>query len=385
MWAGACTSSIGTWMQKLAQSWLVLQLSGSPFWLGVDAFLGESPIFLFALVAGVVADRVDRRHLLILSQVIQLSCAFLLAVLFAFGLKQIWPILTLSFIVGTAQSFGAPAYQALIPTLVPKDRLPNAIAMNSIQFNLARIIGPVLGGLALAHLGAAWCFGLNGLSYVAVIMSLLAISASFRPGRASETMVESMKAGLQFIRKQPGMGPLILVAFLMTFLGIPIIVFLPVFARDVFKQGVGTFTLLQTVEGVGAITGALLVAARAKRHHAGRDAVLALTALGVFIAAFAVSKRLDIACIFLFFGGVALISCFALISSLVQLVATDEMRGRVMSLYNVAFRGGMPLGSLATGYLIPHFGAPVVLSTTGCALVLLGISLLTANRKVASL
>src|SRR6185436_11784785 len=143
---GACTSSIGTWMQKVAQSWLVLDMSKSPFLLGVDAFLGDIPIFLFSLVGGVVADRMDRRRLLILSQVVQLTCAFSLATLIYFHVVQIWHILTLSFVVGTAQSFGGPAYQALVPSLVEPEDLPNAIALQSIQFNLARVVGPVVGG-----------------------------------------------------------------------------------------------------------------------------------------------------------------------------------------------------------------------------------------------
>src|SRR5215468_5905133 len=174
MWFGACTSSIGTWMQALAQSWLVYDISGSAFYLGLDAFLGQVPIILFSLVGGVFADRTSRRKLLIISQIIQMSCAFLLATLVFFGLRTIWPILCLSFIVGLAQSFGGPAYSALIPTLVDPEDLPNAIALNSIQFNLARVIGPVLGGLALKNLGATWCFGLNGLSFLAVIITLIA-------------------------------------------------------------------------------------------------------------------------------------------------------------------------------------------------------------------
>jgi len=188
MWAGACTSSIGTWMQKLAQSWLVLQLSGSAFMLGLDVFLGEIPIFLLALVAGVAADRIDRRRLLIYSQLVQMTCAFTLAWLFALGAVQVWHILSLSFVVGIAQAFGAPAYQSLLPSLVPREHLPNAIAMNSIQFNLARVVGPALGGLALAKLGASWCFGLNGVSYIAVIISLLMISTTFIPSRTKESV-----------------------------------------------------------------------------------------------------------------------------------------------------------------------------------------------------
>src|SRR6202011_1643109 len=175
MWLGGCTSTIGTFMQTLAQAWLGLELSKSAFFLGLDAFLSQIPIVLFSLIGGVVADRKERRNLLIFSQVIQMTCAFTLATLFATGVVRVWHILMLSFFTGFGQSFGGPAYSALIPSLVKKEDLPNAIALNSIQFNLARIIGPMLGGIALTYVGPAWCFGLNGLSFVAVIFSLLII------------------------------------------------------------------------------------------------------------------------------------------------------------------------------------------------------------------
>ncbi|MBI4893081.1 MAG: MFS transporter [Acidobacteria bacterium] len=385
MWAGACTSSIGTWMQKLAQSWLVLQLSGSAFWLGLDSFLGEIPIFLLALVAGVAADRIDRRRLLVISQCVQMTCAFTLAALFAFGHAQVWHILSLSFIVGVAQAFGAPAYQSLLPSIVPREHLSNAIAMNSIQFNLARVIGPVIGGFALTHFGASWCFGLNGLSFIAVIVSLLLISVSFAPTAKQETVLESMKGGIEFIRQKPAMLPLIWVAFVCTFLGIPIIVFLPVFAKEVFQGNEATYTLLLSVEAVGAIAGALLVAARGKRAKLGRDALLGLIALGIFEALFGFSRNLYLSLTFVFFGGMSLISCFALLSSLVQHVATDEMRGRVMSIYNIAFRGGMPIGSLVTGALAPVVGVPMLVGIYGILLSVLAIYLLLVHRKLAAL
>src|SRR5262249_1751326 len=171
MWLGACVSTIGTWMQSTAQAWLIYDLSKDSFYLGLDTFLAQVPIILFSLVGGVVADRMNRRNLLLMSQYVQMTTAFILTALIYFNVVQVWHILCLSFVVGSAQAFGGPAYQALLPTLVGKEDIPNAIAMNSIQFNLARAIGPTLGGLALAF-GAAWCFGLNGLSFIAVIISL---------------------------------------------------------------------------------------------------------------------------------------------------------------------------------------------------------------------
>ena len=215
LWFGACTSSIGTWMQKLAQSWVVLQLSNSPFLLGLDAFLGELPILLFSLIGGVAADRRDRRHLLVASQVVQMSCAFLLMMLFVFKVVKVWQILCLSFVTGLAQAFGGPAYQALIPSIVSIENVSNAIALNSIQFNLARVIGPVLGGIALAKLGPAWCFGLNGLSFCAVIVSLLIIRTPFIKG-PYESVIDSMKQGLRFVRMHAVLPALVVLAFLMT-------------------------------------------------------------------------------------------------------------------------------------------------------------------------
>lgn len=382
MWAGACTSSIGTWMQKLAQSWLVLQLSGSAFMLGLDVFLGEIPIFLLALVAGVAADRIDRRRLLIYSQLVQMTCAFTLAWLFALGAVQVWHILALSFVVGIAQAFGAPAYQSLLPSLVPREHLPNAIAMNSIQFNLARVVGPALGGLALAKLGAAWCFGINGVSYIAVIISLAMISTTFVPSLTKVSVGESMKQGLRFIHKQAGIKTLIAVAFASTSLGISIVTFLPVFARDVYGGNEATYTILLTTEAAGAIVGALLVAFRGKTARLWREAMISLVGLGVCMAAFALAPSMTLALVFLFFGGMALISCFAMMSSLIQFVATDEMRGRVMSIYNIAFRGGMPIGSLITGRLVEDFSARPVIAGEGVILVFIGLSLLVFNRRL---
>ena len=385
LWIGACTSSIGTWMQIVAQSWLVLEISKSARMLGLDAFLGNIPIFLFSLVGGVVADRVSRRRLLLASQWVQLTCAFTLAALIATGVVRIWHILTLSFIVGTAQSFGGPAYSALIPTLVEKEDLPNAIALNTIQFNLARVIGPVLGGIALTKFGAVWCFSLNGVSFIAVIISLMLLHMTFKPQPTGASILSDMKQGFFFIRKQGAMEALIVLAFLMTALAIPMITFLPVFAKDIFHGGPSTFTTLLVFSGLGAIAGALLMAAMGNVRKKGRVALLMLMAMGGGMAGFALSKNLALSCILLFLSGVALMSAFTMISSLVQLITSHEMRGRVMSVYNVAFRGGMPFGNLATGWLIPMFSAPVVIAVNGILLVLLGLYLFAAQRRVAEL
>ncbi len=385
MWAGACTSSIGTWMQKLAQSWLVFELSKSPFLLGLDAFLGEIPIFLFSLIGGAVADRRDRRHLLLFSQFVQMSCAFTLTFLIAFRVVQVWHILSLSFVVGFAQAFGGPAYSALVPSLVQPKDLANAIALNSIQFNLARVIGPVLGGIAFTKLGAEWCFGLNGVSYVAVIVSLLIVKVRFVPDKTNESLLSAMRQGLQFVRTHETMPALIVLAFTMTMLGVPLAVFLPVFAADVFHAGPNTYTVLLSTFGAGSIVGALAVAGLAQKISKGRSALVVLVVLGAVTAAFALSTVLWLSLVLLFVAGACVVSTFSLVTSLVQEVTTDAMRGRVMSVYNVAFRGGMPIGSLVTGAVVPRLSAPVALAINGVLLSGLGALYLVTQRRFAGL
>jgi len=372
-------------MQEVAQNWLVLQLTGSPFLLGLDAFLGDIPIFLFSLVGGVLADRVDRRFILIGSQVVQMISAALLATLIWTGHVQIWHILTLSFVVGTAQSFGGPAYSALVPSLVEKKDVPNAIALNSIQFNLARVIGPVVGGLTMKYVGAAWCFALNSLSFLAVIVSLLSLHINFSPPRTGESIMTSMKQGFSFIRDQGAMSTLILIAFCMTFLGIPTIAFLPVFAKMVFGRGEMTYTWFLAASGLGSITGALTVAWLGDIHNKGRVALGALVAMGAGMVGFSQSRSILLSCVMLYFTGAVLMCAFAMIASLVQLITPNDMRGRVMSVYNVAFRGGMPFGEIVTGWLIPVWTAPVVLSINGLALLSLGLYFLLVQRRVAEL
>jgi len=386
MWTGACTSQIGTQMQTAAQSWLVYELSKhSSVFLGLDNFLGTLPIVLLSLLGGVFADRHDRRKVLLGSQYIQTFCAFLLAALVFTGVVHVWHVLCLSVLVGIAQSFGGPAYSALIPSLVPKEHLLNAISLNSIQFNLARVIGPTLGGIALIKLGAAWNFTFNGISFVGVIITLYVIQTTFVPAKSREPILDSMKQGIRFMLQQPGMKSLIVLAFLMTTLGFPVIVYLIVFAEEVFKGGTQTFTLLLTCSGAGAVTGALIVAGGHQKRK-GLTAVIMLAVLGVFTMAFAQSPSVPIACLMLFLAGASLMAVFSMITTLVQMIIPDNMRGRVISVYNLALRGGGPVGSLLVGTLmIPHFGAPMTFTITGGLQILLALYFLTVNRRVATL
>jgi predicted MFS family arabinose efflux permease len=385
MWIGACTSSIGTWMQIVAQSWLIYTLTHSAKWLAIDQFLNGIPIFLFSLVGGVLADRMDRRHVLLGSQFVQMGCALTLSVLVGFHLVQVWMILCLSFVAGLAQAFGGPAYAALIPTLVDKEDMPNAIALNSIQFNVAVTVGPALGGIALHTLGQTWCFALNAASFLGPILTLNMITTRFLPVKTTESIMTSMKEGFRFIRRQGAMEVLIVLAFLMTFLAVPARTYLPVFAKDVFHRGSETYALFLSLSGVGSIAGALTVAALGHVRNKGRVALTLLICLGASMSGFALSTSLTASCVMLFFFGGAMIGVFAMVSSLVQLITTNDMRGRVMSVYNCAFRGGMPMGNLITGKLVDLYTAPVVLGVNGLLLVAMALWFLLVHRRVAEL
>ena len=385
MWFGACTSSIGTWMQIVAQGWLIYRLSHSAFLLALDQFLGGIPIFLLSLIGGVIADRVERRRILLGSQYIQLASAATLTALVATNRVQVWEILSLSLVSGFAQAFGGPAYAALIPTLVEREDMPNAIALNSIQFNLAVTVGPALGGITLARLGEKWCFGLNALSFVAPVIALSLITTRFMPQKTTDSMLSSLKQGIQFVRRQGSMEALIVLAFCMTALSMPLRTYFPVFVKDIFRRGPETYGQLMSMMGIGSICGSLAIASLGNFRHKGRLALTMLVFLGAAISAFALSKSLAVSYAVVVLAGFAMMTVFATVTSLVQLITTEEMRGRVMSVYNCAFRGGMPMGNLVSGWLVPVFSAPVVLGVNGLLLVLFALYFFVTRSRVVAL
>jgi MFS family permease len=384
LWFGAFTSTVGTWMQRVAQSWLIFDLTQSSFFLGLDDFLGQLPILLLTLIGGVIADRHDRRRLLLGSQYVQMATAFTLAALVYFGRVTVWHILALSFLAGIAQAFGGPAYQSLVPSLVPRKDLPNAIALNSIQFNLARVIGPLLAGAAMA-IGTAVCFGLNGLSFLVVIFALLSLRVKHIPPVERKPMMQELKGGLAYARSQPAIVSLTILAFLTTFLGLPLLTFLPVFAREIFHGQVAEYTRMMSISGVGAVIAALIVAWLGRFRHMGVTLLVIQVVFGALIAAFAMSRTLAASYAILFLAGGAIICVFSLTASLVQLIVPDHLRGRVVSIYMVAFRGGMPLGSLAAGYLATLSSAPLVLAVNGALLSLVALYFLVRSHGVREL
>jgi len=336
-------------------------------------------------IGGVVADRAERRKILLGSQYVQMASATVLTVLVATGHVHVWHMLCLSFISGLAQAFGGPAYQALIPTLVKREDMPNAIALNSIQFNMAVTIGPALAGLALAKLGEQWCFGLNTLSFLAPIISLSMITARYLPEKTTESIFGSLKEGIVFVRKQGSMEALIVLAFCMTALSMPMRTYIPVFVKDVFHRGPETYGNLLSLMGIGSICGSLIMAGMGNASHKGRVALMGLISLGAGISIFSFSRSLPLSYAMLGLVGASMMAVFATVTSLVQMTATNQMRGRVMSVYNCAFRGGMPMGNLLSGWLVPVFTAPVVLGLNGLALILMALYFLLVQRRVAAL
>ncbi|MCC6990091.1 MAG: MFS transporter [Acidobacteria bacterium] len=372
LWLGALGSTIGTWMQKVAQAWLIVTLTGtaSAFFLGLDSLMGELPILLLTLVGGVIADRKDRRQLLLMSQYVQMTAAFILALLVYLGHIQVWHVLALSALTGVAQAFGGPAYQSLIPQLVSKENLPNAVALNSIQFNLARIIGPLIAGAALATFGMVACFGLNGVSFLFVIAALFALHVKHIPPTVQKPMIDEMKTGLRYVKGEPTIVALTVLGFVAAFLGLPLLTFLPIIVKDVFKQDVGLYTQLMAFSGSGAVLGAMTVAWMGKSRALGRTLLGGVFAFGCVMIAFSFSRQLWLSELLLFLGGGLLVSTFSMTTSLVQLIAPNEMRGRVMSIYMVAFRGASPLGNFVSGNVATALSVPSVIAINGGLLVI---------------
>ena len=385
LWLGAFTSTTGNLMQQVAQSWLIFQLTGLSFYLGLTSFLAQLPLVLFSVVGGALADRVDRRRLLLFSQAVQMTTAFILTTLIFFDVIEIWHFLVLVFVAGLGQAFGGPAHQALIPGLVKRQDVPNAIALNSIQFNLARVAGPMLAAVVMAALGAVFCFALNGLSFLAVMLSLLLIKSTFRPQKTEATMASQIKEGIRFVLDKRSLRQLMLLGFVSTFCGVPLLTLLPVFVKNVYQMGEVTYSWMMSIAGAGAVVGALLFAGLAGFTRRGLLTLWSQLALAVLTAAFAISSHWIVASVFLFAAGTCLIGLFASITSLVQLATTDEMRGRVMSLFLLAFRGGMPTGDLTAGALADFFSPPVAILFLAILLGCVSTTFLLFGQRVKQL
>jgi len=383
VWFGAFTSTTGTWMQTVAQAWVVYSLTGSALLLGFDAFLSTGPMLIFSLFGGVIADRMERRKIMLASQYLQMTFAFVLAYLLWSHTVKVWHIFLLSFLTGSAQSFSGPAYASLLPLLVKREDVSNAIAMNSMQFNLARVIGPVLGGLALTAYGASACFALNGLSFIAVIIAYLIIQTPVVRGSGeTKGIMEEMRDGFRFVTHRRTLLMLTFLSFAGTFLGMPIVTFLPVVAKVIFSAGPKAYTYLLSAYGVGSVVGAVFVAATGNVPTKGRLALMLQLTFATLLVAFALSRVFPASLLIAFGAGLCIVGVISLYSSLVQLATTDAMRGRVMSIFMLAFRGGMPLGNLVAGFVAQRWSISAALLINGIILAMVAVTFIARRTDL---
>lgn len=358
-------------MQTVALGWLVLQMTNSPFLLGLVGFANYFPVLLFSAVGGVVADWVDRRKLMLVTQTAQMLLTGLLGGLTYLGIVRISEILAISFLSGLATAWNAPAYQAMISDLVEPEDLMNAIGLNSTQFNLARVIGPALAGMALGAIGVAGCFFLNAASFLALILALTLVRFPAPASRKPRgTIWGDLLEGLLYIRQRPRILTLLSLVALSSVFGMPYIILMPIFARDILQVGAAGLGYLMTASGVGALAGALFVAWFGERVNKARLLLVGLLIFSGSLLAFALSRDYDYSLFFLFCTGASMVTFLATINSSLQILAPEHMRGRVMSMYAWAFLGLTPVGSLQAGSLADALGASGALAI-GAALCFL--------------
>jgi MFS family permease len=376
-WAGAFLSNIGTWMQAVAQGWLVLQLTDSPFWLGVDGFMATAPGLVLTLVGGVFADLVDRRRILIYTQVGAGLSALVLASLIVTGVvndaSDVWIILGLSFVTGCCMSLAGPSYQAITIDLVGREDLANAIALNSSQFQLSRVIGPVCAALAFRFFGLAGCFILNAVSFVAVVIALRMVRYDEAKGAVTQAhsvndrraLWQDLIDGFRYVWKRQRVFMLLLTSAVTSLFGAPYMSMMPVFARDVHQLGETGLALMMAVAGAGAFFGALTLAYLGNFRRKGWSVLGGSFSFGVCIIGFALSKSLALSLIFIFGMGVSIVCAVAVTNTLLQQLVRDEMRGRVLSMFMLSFIGTMPIGNLIAGAASERFGVQRTLATGG--------------------
>lgn len=385
VWTGAFLSSIGTWTQDVALGWLIHSRWDNPVYLGLRSFATEAPLITFMLVGGAVADRVDRRRILVVSNMLQMLFAAALAVLYAVGALGITPILVIAFLTGLAQSQSAPTYQAVITSLVPPQQIPTAVALNSLQFNLSRFVGPMIAGVALARAGTLACFVVNTASFAAVIVAVSRIRMPMPAPGSHETLARSLGTGLRHVREHPVLGALTVLGALGSLLAFPLITYLPVLAGDVLRTGAAGYSLLLSSFGAGAIAGALATAHRGNVPGRGRILLLAMMAYGVCGAAAMAARAQAVTMALLFLAGASMVTAFSTLTSLVQENASDALKGRVLSIYGVAFRGGGPVGSVVAGLAVRDLGVPWVIGGYSIALVLVAAAVFIWNPRLRGL
>jgi MFS family permease len=385
-WFGAFLSNIGTWMQAVAQGWLVLKLTDSPFWLGVDGFMATVPALLLTLAGGVFADLVDRRRLLLFTQVGAMLCAFVLAILIVTNVVHVWMILLISFGTGCCFSLAGPSYQAITIDLAGRADLANAISLNSAQFQLSRLVGPLCAGLAISAFGLAGCFFLNGISFFAVIAALLIVRVPPTNNVPSHGMTDKsalwhdLTDGFRYVLGRPRVSILLLICFVTNLFGSPFLALMPYFARNILFLGEKGLAVMMGTSGAGAFCGAIVLAYLGNFKGKGWSVIVGVFAFSFFLVGFALSTRVIASLLFIFGMGFAIVFAVSLTNTLLQQLVTDEMRGRVMSMFVLSFIGAMPIGNLIAGAASEQFGAPHTLAAGG-VLIAIFIGVVTLRNK----
>jgi MFS family permease len=365
---GQGVSLIGTWMQTIAVGWLVYRITNSPFLLGMVGFAGQLPMLLLTPVAGVLSDRWPRRRVLVATQSLAMLQALTLAGLTLSGLIQVWHLMALAVFSGAINSFDVPTRQAFTLEMVGrKEDLPNAIALNSSLFNASRLIGPTIAGILISLVGEGTCFLINGLSYSAVIVALLSMRLAPLQARvAGEDFLKDLKAGVRYAFGFLPIRNILLLLALVSLVGMPYTVLMPVFAKDVLRGGPQTLGILMAGSGVGALVGTIYLAARNSVVGLGRRIPLAAACFGVGLIGFSFSSHMLFSLPLIAFAGFGMMVSMAACNTILQTIAEEDKRGRLMSLYAMAFAGVAPFGSLLAGTLSTHIGAPATLSIGGC-------------------
>ncbi len=370
--AGQMISLTGTWMQQIAISWLVYRLTGSPLLLGIVSFAGQIPTFLFAPVAGVFADRLNRHRILVITQTLSMLQAFILTFLVLFGVIEIWQIIALTAFIGLVNAFDMPTRQSFLIEMVERrEDLGNAIALNSSIVNSARFIGPSIAGIIIAVSGEGICFFLNAVSYIAVIAALLAmkITPRVKEPAVRRRVFAELKEGFDYAFGFPPIRILLLLLVLVSLMGAPYAVLLPIFARDILQGGPHTLGFLMASAGIGALAASVYLASRRSVRGLGTVIAFATGTLGAGLIAFSLSRVMWLSMFFILFVGFGMMINLASCNTILQAIVDDSKRGRVMSFYTMAFMGAAPFGSLLAGYAAKNIGAPETLVIGGLACV----------------
>jgi MFS family permease len=379
---GQLISLVGTWMQATAQGYLVYTLTGSAKWLGLVGFAAGVPSWLFTLYGGVIADRIPRRRLMIITQSVMMMLAFILAALVYKQIVQPWQIVVLAFLLGIANAFDAPARQSFVVELVDRKDLTNAIAINSTMFNLATVVGPAVAGLTYAAFGAAMCFAINGLSFLGVIIALLLMKLKPQlPVTEKRSAILQIKEGIQYVMIKPVVVVLMSGLFFVSVFGFGLMTLMPVWAVSILGGDVTTNGFLLSARGLGALVGALTVAALAYRRVKGRIWTAGSFVLPLMLFIFSFIRTIPYSLLLLLGIGWGLMTMVNTSNAMVQEEVPDELRGRVMGFYVLVFFGSGPIGSLLVGWMAATITAPTTVAV--CAVVLLGFALFTYLKSPA--